>query len=217
MRVGGLDLSLASTGVAVITVAPDAPGARWSAVVHRLQSPPSGPKLIDRHQRFLQSADRVMHALSLPIGGTGSTARGYFPDLVVVEGPSMGSIQGAHDISGHWHRVLERVLTAGIPVVEVAPTSLKLYVAGSGATRGPNKVEKRHMVQAVKDRYGIEVARQIDGNGSDVADAFGLAALGCRLLGRAIEPHGLPAANLRALDKLDLSPLAAVRDSDVAW
>lgn len=200
MRVAGLDLSMTSTGVAVVDL-----NRPLQAVVHRIRTPPpklpkgQQPTLEARHDRLQLIEDEVAHAL-----GAGRISS--LPDIAFVEQPPFGSSSAySHDISGSWWRVVGRVLRLGVPVVEVGNTKVKVYATGGGATRGPNKVEKSHIIAAVQDgRYGTEIARQIDGEGSDVADAFILAALGCRLLGRPIEVYPLPDTHTRALDELHL-------------
>lgn len=205
MKVAGLDLSMTSTGVAVVDL--DRP---LQASVYRIRTPqpklPKGqqPTLDQRHARLQLIEDGVAQALGAMAPGTRGIDR--LVDIAFVEQPPFGSSSAySHDISGSWWRVVSRVLRLGVPVVEVGNTKVKVYATGGGATRGPNKVEKEHVIAAVMSgRYGREVARTIDGEGSDVADAFILAAIGCRLLGHPIEAHPLPATHTRALDELHL-------------
>ncbi len=126
------------------------------------------------------------------------------PDLVFVEAPPYSNSPYAHDISGNWHRVVGMLHLYDIPVVEVSNTKLKKYATGSGSNRGATKVEKHHVITAVKTNYGQTIARQVDGEGDDVADAFILAAMACRIAGQPIEAITLPQANLRALENLSL-------------
>jgi crossover junction endodeoxyribonuclease RuvC len=205
MRIAGLDLSMTSTGVAVVDL--DRP---LQASVYRIRTP--SPKLakgqqptLDQRQARLQAIeDGVALALGAMVPGTRGISR--LVDIAFVEQPPFGSSSAySHDISGSWWRVVSRVLRLGVPVVEVGNTKVKVYATGGGATRGPNKVEKRHIIGAVQSgRYGVEVARQIDGEGSDVADAFILAAIGARLLGHPVELTTLPQTHLRALENIHL-------------
>jgi hypothetical protein len=215
VKVSGLDLSLASTGVANLHIPdPDMmmPGDRWRFWIHRIESDPVGPNLRARSARYGRSRDRIRAALKIPRSVFDPSDQ---PDLVVVEGPALAAVRGAHEIGWHWGKVVDMILSAGVDVLVVPPSNLKQYVTGSGATSGRNKVTKAKMHAALCARYGVQVARAVDGQGSDVVDAFGLAALGARVLGRPIEPDGLPEANLKALDKLDLSGLITSRP-DVA-
>lgn len=192
MRVVGLDISLSSTGFADILIDPYYP-SQHSIVSWSIATEPAGTKLLDVHNRMREIRDRIVQLLYRV---------GPVPSLVVVEGPSMGSIQGSHNISGNWWRIVDHLLSNGLPVVEVAPGSLKLYATGSGSMRGPTKVTKAMVVKAVNDRYDVGPIRlRVADN--DRADAIVLAAIGARLLGHPIDPH-IPAPNLRALTKIRL-------------
>lgn len=96
------------------------------------------------------------------------------PDLVLVEGYSMGSkgsaITGLAELGGvlRWH-----LLKLGIPVVEVAPSRLKKWACGKGNSGKPA------VVSALAKRYGREF------RSDNEADAFALAMLGLAATGRA--------------------------------
>lgn len=112
MKVTGLDLSLTSTGLAVLV--------DGTAHVTRLGSTPAGDTVTHRHHRLLWIANEVLEWC------TGS-------DLVVLEGPSYGSTTGhQHDRSGLWWLVVHRVLNAGLPLAVVPPTSRARYATGKG-------------------------------------------------------------------------------------
>jgi crossover junction endodeoxyribonuclease RuvC len=192
MRVVGLDISLSSTGFADVTnIGPDS--VRYGLTSCSIETETVGTELLAVHRRMTEISDRIIQLVyrAAPL-----------PALVVVEGPSMGSIQGAHNISGNWWRIVDHLLSNGLPVVEVAPGSLKLYATGSGSMRGRTKVTKGMVVAAVNDRYDVGPIR-LRVKDNDQADAIVLAAIGARLLGHPIDPH-IPAPNLRALTKIRL-------------
>jgi hypothetical protein len=186
MRVIGLDISIAGTGYA------DWTDTRETFTTARIGTDPQEhPTLLQRHHRLKYIEDAVAQLVLRP----------ECPTLIVVEGPSMGSIQGAHDISGNWWRIVSRLLANTMPVMEVPPLSLKRYATGSGSSRGATKVTKRMVTSAVNERYlmrgGIAVRT------SDEADAVILAAIGLRMLGHPADPD-IPAKNLTSLAKLHL-------------
>jgi Holliday junction resolvasome RuvABC endonuclease subunit len=191
MRVVGLDISIGGTGYAEWSDG----YAHFDTARFATEKAPTEkgvqPTLEERHDRLQVIEDRIVARIyrQTPV-----------PDLVVVEGPSMGSIQGAHDISGNWWRIVGRLMQAGLKVAEVSPGQVKQYATGSGATRGANKVTKAMVVEAVRGRYDTG---PIGIKSHDKADAIVLAAIGCRLLGHPVDPL-IPALNLRALTKIRL-------------
>lgn len=192
MRVVGLDISLSSTGFADITnLYPDA--VRYGLRSRSIATEASGTSLRGIHSRMSEISDRITRLIY---------SGDHTPSLAVVEGPSMASLNGSHNLSGNWWRVVGRLLDNGIPVVQVAPGSLKLYATGSGSMRGPSKVTKQMIVNAVNDRYDVGDVR-LRAKDNDRADAIVLAAIGARLLGHPIDPT-IPPANLRALTKIRL-------------
>lgn len=211
-RVIGLDLSLTSTGVADLRVANYGDTVN-SLTLHRFQTEAAGGHFRTQHQRMKTIGDGVAGV----VVGRGELVRPVSPRLVVVEAPAYGSKTAfQHDVSGNWWRVVGMLLDRGLDVLTVTPHQLKIYACGSAATSGPNKVGKGDVADAVQSRYGRSVAQQIDGNGTDVVDAFVLAALGARVVGSAIETAPLPKSHARALDNLDLTGIATGMP-DAAW
>jgi len=207
MLIAGIDLSMTSTGVALID-----PAA--GATVHRVRTLgpklPRGqkPTLLDRHDRLQEIEDRIGRLLGLLPYTEQYRAGGDMyrpiPDLLFIERP-FGSLSGnTLDLTGNWWRVTGMIHRFGIPVAEVDNNWLKIYATGRASNRGPNKVEKHHVISAVKTRYGTRVARMVDGEGDDVCDAFILAAMACRMVGHPIETTELPAAHARALVGIQL-------------
>lgn len=198
MKVGGLDISLRSTGVAII----DDTSVGTITTTRVLSEPVKradglSPTLEQRRDRLAIGRARIVQLL----GGVPTGVRGIarMPELVIVEGPSYGSPQGAHEMGGNWWLLVDQLLGLGVPVVEVSPPQVKQYGTGSGATSGKNKVTKEMVIAAVQANYG-DAGAAIRQN--DEADALLLAAIGARYLGRPIEGHPLPAANLAALKKI---------------
>lgn len=191
MIVIGLDKSLASTGLAIID-----DNATVPIVTYRIKSEPAKradklkPTIEQRHDRMKVVEDRIISLLG---------HRVRFPDLCLIEGPSYGSPQGAHEIGGSWWRIVDRLLSIGVPVAEATPGQVKQYATGSGATSGPNKVEKHHVIEAVQRQYG-DVGAAIRQN--DEADALILAAIGARHLGYPVESAPPSPAQLAALKKI---------------
>jgi crossover junction endodeoxyribonuclease RuvC len=200
VKVAGLDISLTSTGLALVDDM-EIDSIRTQRVLSAPVKPADGstPTLAHRQDRLMGVEDRIAWAL----GQNRHGARGIdrWPDLVLVEGPSLGSTGGQqmHESAGNWHRIVRRLHVAGVLVAEVTPSQVKQYATGSGATSGKNKVEKHHVIAAVRANYG-DYAAHITSN--DEADALILAAIGCRYLGHPIESAPLPPENLRALKKI---------------
>ncbi|MFV2094856.1 hypothetical protein ACFHW1_05105 [Micromonospora sp. LOL_014] len=127
-RVVGLDLSLASTGIAV---------GHWTFSIK-----PGDRRDLARLE-YLRDA-----VLAYVIDNS--------PDLVVVEGPSYGSARGAqaghHERAGLWWLVRMAITggAGGWPLAVVPPATLKLYATGKGTA------DKPAMAVAAYKRLGIE-------------------------------------------------------------
>lgn len=171
----GLDLSMTATGVALVD---RMLGART------LLEKSKGTRADDiptRRARLRDLADRIL-------------AHTAGADLVAIEQPAYSQAAGAgsHDRSGLWWLVVDGLVDAGLPVVQVSPSSRPTYATGKG------NAGKDAVIIAVTRRYwGVDVT---DNN---EADALVLAAMGARLMGRPIE-DSLPQSHLRAMDKLAL-------------
>lgn len=114
-------------------------------------------------------------------------------DLVVIEGPSYGSIAGQqHDLGGLWYATVGQIID-DVPVVVVTPGQRAKYATGTTA-------KKELVLLAAVRRYEPLGWTITDNN---VADAVILMAMGRRLLGHPIEPS-LPKTHLAALDKVRL-------------
>jgi len=180
MRVAGLDLSMTSTGIAIV--------CKGAIQLERVRSKPARTPatLEDRHRRIELIGDTVLAHLISDFDPDG------WPDLVAVEQPAYSKTMGSmHDRSGLWWDIVGRLHKLRLPVVEVPPNTLKLYVTGKG------NAEKELMVATTIRRFP-DVPTDI---GNDQADALGLASMAARHLGNPIE-ESLPARNLQALDKI---------------
>ncbi|MFI6368681.1 hypothetical protein ACIBG0_38865 [Nocardia sp. NPDC050630] len=170
----GLDLSLTSTGLAVI--GPDLPP--WCGTI--------GTKGTDadpwpvRYRRLIDLTRRILPAI---------------PDcaLVVLEAPAYSRNTGkAFDRAGLWWMLYDLLVGTTRTVLPVAPNLRAKYATGK-----PGASKDAVLAAAVR-RYP-----DIDITGNDTADAVVLAAIGRRLLGQPIDDP-MPALNLSALATLSL-------------
>lgn len=171
-RVLGVDLSLTGTGLAT-----------EDGVRHVSSSAIDDP---DPRRRWLRLSRIVGNVLEDT----------WNVDLVAVESPSLGQGRqvGTLDRMGLFWLLLDRLLVAGILVVEVPPSSLKKYATGDGSASKPD------MRMALFRRAGIDLR-----NDNEV-DAWWLRAVGLALLDAPVVE--LPADHRKALDKLKL-PIGA--------
>lgn len=172
----GIDLSLASTGVALVT----------GSGVETFRVTSKGTKTGTVAERITRLADI-----------TGRVSQLVPPDaaLVVVEAPSLGQSRqaGEHLRAGPWWHLAARLHLQGLNIVEVPPALLKKYATGRG------NAAKDEVLAAVVRRYP-----HADINGNDIADAVVLAAMGARHREAPIE-NSLPALNASALAKVNWS------------
>ena len=183
----GLDLSLTSTGVAVRRVDRSFP----TTALHLLKSDPADyrsardakDKPVATYTDRLARLEDLLAEIEARIP-TGS--------LVFLEAPSYGSAgSGTFDRSGLWWLTYQRLTALSCRVVAVPPTCRALYAAGKG------NGGKDAVLSAVVKRYP-----DLDVRDNNVADAVALMAMAARTDGSPIEPD-LPAANLKAMDKLE--------------
>jgi Holliday junction resolvasome RuvABC endonuclease subunit len=116
------------------------------------------------HERMAQIEDRVAQWCA-------------GAELVVLEGLAYNGPDKMKAMAGNWWNVRHRLWEDGHRVIVVQPTQLKLYVTGRGAA------SKSAMIEAVNgEDFPYAVV-----NGDDEADAVGLAHMGARWLGAAID------------------------------
>lgn len=181
MKIVGLDLSLTSTGIAMIGT--DVAPAIVS--VDRIRTKPAGDNLEARHQRMRTIIKGINTWLSSV-------------DLVVIEGLAYASRSPhATERAGLWWLVIDHLHMRRADVAVVAPTARAKYATGKG------NAPKDQVLAAVIRRYpDVEIT------GNDEADALILAAMGARALSHPIEPrpdrgtYSLPDTHLAALDKV---------------
>lgn len=156
-RVCGIDYSLTCTGIALCVET--SRGTRM--VTDTLTS--KGKRdatLVDRHARITELSKAIVHHAALS-------------DLVVIEGLVPGARGGSpHDRAAGWWWVVGGLIRREVPVAVVAPTSLKLAIAGSG------RADKAALAVAL-----MRCWPDVDVTSSDVSDAAGLAHLGAVRLG----------------------------------
>ena len=175
----GLDLSLSSTGVAIL--------GDGEHRILTLGSKPAGDRLRDRRRRL---RDRRRRLSSLTDDIWDATETLGHPALVVVEGPSYGSRTGSqHDRSGLWWLVVDMLsdVDTAPEVVEVPPACRTRYATGKG------NADKDAVLAAAVRRYPWA-----DVTGNDTADALILAAMGRRALGHPVDDP-LPKTHLAAM------------------
>jgi len=180
MKVIGLDLSLTSTGWATWDDHED-PALEFGTFGeggHREDT------LTMRQRRIVRATDRV-------------TALAQYADLAVVEAHSFAGKGGSqHDRSGLWWIAVNDLMSFGVPVLEVAPSSLKQYVTGKG------NASKMDMVLAQARRFPHLPIKK-----DDEADALGLVLIGLRILDPQTTLDGaLTAAQAKSFEKIRLTP-----------
>ena len=169
-RVIGIDLSMTSTGLAVID--------GGTIETHTVTSKADAGTLRSFLTRSQKIADDIDYAVSLRP-----------TDLIVIEGMAFAAKSASLDkIHAHWW-LIARYLCDYVdqePVVITSGQRCK-YATGSGTAK------KDIVLAAVIKRYP-----QADPAGNDEADAVIFAAMGARHLGHPVE-DSLPLANLEAM------------------
>lgn len=180
----GLDLSLTSTGVAMVHEC----GEVYTTAV---KSPsPKGPQSIAQKATRMQRIQQ--EALGWAFDGWDSAVVEACA-MAVIESPSPGSIGGQpHERGGLWWRFATELTEAGITVATVAPKTREVYATGHG--KGKGAAGKRAVFDAVIDAYG----HLVELGSNDEADAVILAAMGARQMGWPVDDP-LPAEKLRAM------------------
>lgn len=152
----GLDASLTSFGVAVLS-----PGG-VPAVTH-FSTKPTGATLAERHARLDSLVQNVRTFVVDHDQVPGREARVYIEAPPYGKTPAQGS---AHDRSGLWWLVVQRLIDDGYSVIEVSPTKVKSFGAGKG-----NADKTAMTVAAAREFPGVALVKD------DEVDALWLAAL----------------------------------------
>lgn len=170
----GIDPSLRRTGLARIVLA-DATAAPTDAGRCAVDTW-SRPSVGTRRDDIVRRADRLTHitadvlAYALPC------------DLVVIEGPSIGSggIGSAWDRAGLWWRIIARLVAHDIPIAIAPPATRAKWITGRG------DADKAAVHQAITQLWHPHGQ---PGN-HDEADALVVASMGAQWLG--LLPHAGP-------------------------
>lgn len=153
MAVIGLDLSLTSTGIAIVQDEEIIDTANFKSKGKR------GMTYGEWMGRIQVMSDVIRVRLDQWIDN-------YAIDLVVIEAPSFGSKFGnPHERAGLWWDIYRMFWLREIPIETLAPKSRAKYIAGSG------NAGKEEVLEAARERWG-----EIENH--DIADAVGLAFWG---------------------------------------
>lgn len=157
----GLDISLTSTGLAMVQV--DKTG--WSAECGCVTSKPG--------------TDRTYEAISKRVHIITETLDPFIAraDLIVVEGPSLASVHGyIHTRAWLWGKIFDRCLELGKRTLVLTPAQRCRYATGKG-----NAHKDAVLAAAIKRWPGVDITS------NDEADALILAAIGCRYIDLPID------------------------------
>lgn len=175
LTIAGIDPSLTGTGL--VAIHPKLP----RPCIRKLLKP-------SKREHGWDGSDD--HRLDIMYTSLRDWLKAVNPTLVVIEGYAFASrFSRAHalgELGGIFRLVMYRM---GIPYAVVPPKSLKRFVLGP---RASNK--KDAMIKGVDSRWGVRFEV------SDLADAYGLARIGCALYDKSIT-----ATDAEALNGVDLS------------
>lgn len=166
MRILGIDTSLTSTGVAVLTHGPFG----VTVTTHTVDTAP--PKRAKGDKTPVTVTERWQRLRTIRDLGISFTP--VLPDLAVLEAPSYGSVGGSTwDRAGAWWLVVDRLHSVGVPVAIVPPKTRALWASGSGASsKAPIAVHLSRMWPDVDP-----------GISDDEWDALALVSMGGQHLG----------------------------------
>lgn len=177
-RVVGIDSSLTGSGVVRI----DERGIAVATIGSK------GRKIDSLADRTTRLRGNVRRVLDFALDGLDRQARGPLP-VFAIEAPIPTPGGHQHDRSGQWWLLVHLLSKEGL-VVEIAPTSLKLYATGKG------NADKDAVLAAA-----IRTFPDVDVQGNDVADGLWLAAMVRRQLAAPIE-RSRTAVSVAALDRV---------------
>lgn len=162
----GLDLSLTSTGVAIVS--PDYP--EFGVKSHAITSKPA--PIAQR------TANARARRIGLIVSEITSDARFYRPQIAVIESPvpnrRMKSAMLLERGAIYWG-TLAALDVLGIEIVEVAPRERALYATGDGAA------DKVSVARSMVEEHGKQFSTD------DECDAYVLALIGARLLDKPLD------------------------------
>jgi crossover junction endodeoxyribonuclease RuvC len=181
MNVVGLDLSLTHTGVVIL----DGKGAILSQSV--IRSKPSGDSYLAETLRIIKIAEEAVQRIDefSPVKN---------PDLVVIENLAFmaRNTSALTQLAGLSHLVRTLLSEFKWPYVLVAPSTLKKFITSKGNS------DKNIMMMEIFKQYGHTF---LDDN---IADAYGLAAVGLAMLEKPINKLTVPQAEVIKLLNVQL-------------
>ena len=182
----GLDVSLASTGVAVLGCTPD---SRWTINTYTI---PTTGRDGDPEPLILDRMDYVVSTI-------GTAAE--HADVIAIERLAFGAKGAAvSTLAGLWWLTYRKILRCEVPVVIVPPSSAKKYATGSG------NAAKRDVSRAT-----VRLFPDYETKTGDEDDALILAAVAADLAGLPV-PYERTKYRIEALAGLlrpdNLEPLA---------
>lgn len=180
----GIDSALDRTGVGRIELVDDA--CRASTEVIATSTPPDH-SIPQRCRRIAYVAQRVTSRWR-PLGRP--------PELVLIEAAALDAHWGdAHTRAGVWFEIVIPLWQAGVPIAEVAPTTLKKWTTGRGGSK-QRPVEKAHVVRAMHQMWPGVPATSSDLRHHE-CEALGMAQMCAQHLGWPVPVrahHGEPLA-----------------------
>ena len=158
LRSLGLDLSLASTGLAELGYTPS---ERWVVNSHTV---PTVGREGDPEWITVERFDYIASMIA---------PRAEHADVIAVERPAYGAKGAAVSVlAGLWWTVYRRLLRYEVPVVIIPPTSVKKYATGSGTA------SKRDV-----SRSTLRLFPDHETKSGDEDDALIISAMGAHLAG----------------------------------
>ena len=153
MRILGADLSLTSTGLALIE------NGRLIEVESFGTKGKRGDGYPEYYKRITKQTERARHVMS-------SWLYGF--DLAVIEAPSFGSKYGnPFERAGLWWAIYNDLALPGVPIATVPPKTRAKYITGDG------NADKATVLAFAIEQYVTEDSPRITND--DEADAVGLA------------------------------------------
>lgn len=186
----GIDPSLTSTGLAVVTQ------GQIVKVDHISTEGKKEDDLLTRHRRLVWISSQVL-----------TQVHQVAADLVVIEGPSNASKYGhPHDRSGLWWMLVDALVAMDVPVAVAPPSCRMKYATGKGnvgkdlvLSSVVRRYEKNLRTDVVRPSFAILGSEAPTVNTNDEADALVLAVMGARYLAEPVEAE-LPKTHLAGMD-----------------
>lgn len=179
--VAGLDLSLASPGVAVVHLGQPAPEIYWHNHIVKGKRGDEKDLGLMADRIATQVNEVLLAGLALD---SGETVSNYA--LIAVERASYGSSGGAgNERAGLWWQVVSALWELGIPLIFPTPNQRAKFATDDG------KASKQQVFADVVEAYGDLIQDPLPPKtrgGYDVADAISLAAIAAQVIGYPLAP-----------------------------